>query len=238
MPDSVLSHEPIIRLAAFAGILAGMAAWEVLAPRRDLHASRLRRWPNNLAIVVLDTLLVRLAFPLTAVGLALLAETRGWGLFNAFAVPGWLAIPPGGDPARPCDLSPARFVSRGPAAVAAAPVHHADPGFDVTTGVRFHPFEIALSVAIKLGGRARAWNARRRRGAVRNAPERDLDVQPRQRSPSARAGPRPAPARRDSRYASRAPLDARRGNQQQFRLQSAMVGPPVSDLPRAAAARP
>ncbi len=150
MPDSVLSHEPIIRLAAFAGILAGMAAWEVLAPRRDLHARRLRRWPNNLAIVVLDTLLVRLAFPLTAVGLALLAETRGWGLFNAFAVPGWLAIP-----LAVILLDLAIYLQH--VLFHAVPllwrlhrVHHADPGFDVTTGVRFHPFEIALSVAIKL----------------------------------------------------------------------------------------
>ena len=150
MLDSILSHEPIIRLAAFAGILAGMAAWEVLAPRRDLHARRLRRWPNNLAIVVLDTLLVRLAFPLTAVGLALLAETRGWGLFNAFAVPAWLAIP-----LAVILLDLAIYLQH--VLFHAVPllwrlhrVHHADPGFDVTTGVRFHPFEIALSVAIKL----------------------------------------------------------------------------------------
>ena len=71
MPDSILSHEPVIRLAAFAGILTGMAAWGLLAPRRDFPAGCLRRWPNNYSIVVLDTLLVRLAFPLTAAGLLL-----------------------------------------------------------------------------------------------------------------------------------------------------------------------
>jgi sterol desaturase/sphingolipid hydroxylase (fatty acid hydroxylase superfamily) len=209
MPDSILSHEPIIRLAAFAGILAGMAAWEVLAPRRDLHARRLRRWPNNLAIVVLDTLLVRLAFPLTAVGLALLAETRGWGLFNAFAVPGWLAIP-----LAVILLDLAIYLQH--VLFHAVPllwrlhrVHHADPGFDVTTGVRFHPFEIALSVAIKLavvlvlGAPAVAvvlfeilLNATSlfNHGNVRLPLALDRVLRP---------------VRRDSRYASRAPLGAR-----------------------------
>jgi sterol desaturase/sphingolipid hydroxylase (fatty acid hydroxylase superfamily) len=150
MPEFFLPHEPVVRLAAFASVLIGMAAWELLSPRREFPVGRLRRWPNNFAIVVLDTLLVRLAFPLTAVGLALLAETRGWGLFNVLPVPGWLAIP-----FAVILLDLAIYLQH--VVFHAVPllwrlhrVHHADLGFDMTTGVRFHPFEIALSLAIKL----------------------------------------------------------------------------------------
>ena len=87
MSELLLTHEPAIRLGAFAGIFAAMALWELLAPRRRHAVGRLRRWPGNLGIVVLDTLLVRLAFPTAAVGVALLAESAGWGLLPALAAP-------------------------------------------------------------------------------------------------------------------------------------------------------
>ena len=91
LADILLAHEPVIRLGAFAGVFAAMALWELLAPRRRQAIGRARRWPSNLGIVVLDTLLVRLVFPTAAVGVALLAEARGWGLFHALDVPAWLA---------------------------------------------------------------------------------------------------------------------------------------------------
>jgi sterol desaturase/sphingolipid hydroxylase (fatty acid hydroxylase superfamily) len=149
MPDPLLSHEALIRLAAFAGILAAMAAWELLAPRRDFAVGRTKRWPGNIAIVVIDTLLVRLAFPVTAVGLALLAEQRGWGLFNAFPMSPWVAVP-----LAILLLDLAIYLQHVlfhavPALWRLHRVHHADLGIDVTTGLRFHPIEIALSMAIK-----------------------------------------------------------------------------------------
>lgn len=151
MTDFVLSNEPYVRLAAFAGILILMALWELWAPRRDLPFGRTRRWPNNLGIVLLDTLIVRLAFPVTAVGVALLAETRGWGLFHVAGVPLWVAIPLAilildlaiyGQHVLFHAVPPLWRLHR---------MHHADLAFDVTTGIRFHPAEILLSVAIKLG---------------------------------------------------------------------------------------
>ena len=149
MPDLLLSHEPLFRLVAFAGVLAAMAAWEVLAPRRDFRVGRIQRWPSNMALVVLDTLLVRLAFPLTAVGLALLAEQREWGLLNVFRLPAWFAVP-----AAVVLLDLALYLQH--VLFHAVPVlwrlhrvHHADLDFDVTTGIRFHPVEIVLSMAIK-----------------------------------------------------------------------------------------
>ena len=151
MIDTYLSNEPLVRLLAFAAILAAMAAWELLAPRRDQRIGRRMRWPGNLGVVMLDTLLVRLAFPITAVGLALLAEARGWGLFNALGVTGWVSVP-----LAVILLDLAIYVQHVlfhavPALWRLHRMHHADLEIDVTTGVRFHPVEILLSMIIKLG---------------------------------------------------------------------------------------
>src|SRR5262249_48898568 len=91
--DTLLDHGPQIRLAAFASILAAMALWEVFAPRRTQNINRRLRWPNNLGIVVVDTVFVRLLFPITTVGVAALAEMHGWGLLHVFDGPAWAAVP-------------------------------------------------------------------------------------------------------------------------------------------------
>jgi sterol desaturase/sphingolipid hydroxylase (fatty acid hydroxylase superfamily) len=147
----LFANEPVIRLGAFAGVLAAMALWELLAPRRHQRIGRGRRWPNNLGIVVVDTVLVRLVFASAAVGTALIAETRGWGLVRALDAPAWLAII-----ASVILLDLAIYLQH--VLFHAVPVlwrlhrmHHADLEFDVTTGVRFHPVEILLSMGIKLG---------------------------------------------------------------------------------------
>lgn len=87
MTNLILANEPVIRMAFFLGILVAMALWEVAAPRRRREIPRLLRWSNNLGVVVIDTLLVRLTFPVVAVGLALMAQEHGWGLFNVFETP-------------------------------------------------------------------------------------------------------------------------------------------------------
>jgi hypothetical protein len=92
MTDVLSAYEPHLRLLAFTGVFWVMAAWAVISPRRHHDIGRLRRWPSNLAIVALDTLFVRLLFPTTAVGAAMLAEARGWGLMNGLINPPWLAI--------------------------------------------------------------------------------------------------------------------------------------------------
>ena len=87
MTTFLLVHEPAIRLGAFAGIFFVMALWEVLAPKRRQAIGRWRRWPSNLGVVVLDSVLVRLIFPTAAVGVALFTEAHGWGLFHAWPSP-------------------------------------------------------------------------------------------------------------------------------------------------------
>ena len=77
MPQDILGRETVIRLTVFFSVLIGIAVWEVAVTRRRLEIPRLLRWSNNLALVVLDTLLVRLAFPVVAVGLAVVAQENG-----------------------------------------------------------------------------------------------------------------------------------------------------------------
>ena len=151
MSKTLLAHEPLIRLGAFTCILAVMALWEWLSPRRNQEIGRARRWPSNLGIVALDTVVVRLVYPAAAVGTALLAEARGWGLFQTLETPTWLAIA-----ASVILLDLAIYLQH--VLFHAVPVlwrlhrmHHADLEFDVTTGLRFHPIEILLSMGIKLG---------------------------------------------------------------------------------------
>lgn len=144
-----LAHEPAVRLSAFLGVFALMAAWEALAPRRARALPRRVRWLHNLALVALNSLILRLLFPLAAVGFALLGAERGWGLLNAFAVPFW--------PAFALSLIALDFViylqhvmfHAVPLLWRLHRVHHADADFDVTTGARFHPVEILLSMLIK-----------------------------------------------------------------------------------------
>ncbi len=92
MIDIILAAEPEIRLTAFLSVLAAMALWELAAPRRRRDIPRVIRWSNNLALVVIDTAILRLSFPILAVGLAVLAEERGWGLFNIIEAPFGLAV--------------------------------------------------------------------------------------------------------------------------------------------------
>jgi hypothetical protein len=87
MARGLLAHEPLIRLGTFLGVFALMALWEALAPRRGQAIGRWTRWPNNLGVVVMDPIVVRALFPAAAVGMALVAEQRGWGLFNLLPVP-------------------------------------------------------------------------------------------------------------------------------------------------------
>ena len=148
---AILDHEPLIRLGCFAGVLLVMSAWELLAPRRLVSINRPLRWSANLGLVALDTLLVRLLIPAGAVGLALVARERGWGVLNNLAIPDGLAVV-----LAFLALDLAIYLQHVmfhavPALWRLHMVHHADLEFDATTGVRFHPLEILLSTGIKLG---------------------------------------------------------------------------------------
>jgi len=145
-----LDHEAWIRGGAFAAIFASMVLAEVLAPRRPRRLARGFRWLQNLSLVVVATLCIRLAFPLLAVDVALLAESRGWGLFHQLGLSAWAAIPLTIVVLDLVIYFQHRIFHAVPLLWRLHMVHHADLEIDVTTGGRFHPFEIMLSMLIKM----------------------------------------------------------------------------------------
>ena len=147
--ELVQQHEIAIRLGFFVAVFALMAVWEAIAPRRALTVSKSVRWANNLGLVLLNTLILRLLFPAAAVGMAAFAGEQGWGFFNYYQVPPVIAVV-----ASVVAMDFIIYLQH--VMVHAVPllwrlhrVHHADLDFDVTTGARFHPVEIILSMLIK-----------------------------------------------------------------------------------------
>jgi sterol desaturase/sphingolipid hydroxylase (fatty acid hydroxylase superfamily) len=146
---SVWEAESAIRLGVFAGVLLLMAAAERLRPRRRPLASWPQRWLNNLGLVAIDTLVARLVLPLGSIGVALLAQEQRWGLFHAVAVSSWLGV-------LLSVIALDLVVYLQHVLFHALPilwrlhmVHHADRDLDTTTGVRFHPIEIVISLGLK-----------------------------------------------------------------------------------------
>lgn len=147
--ELVLSHEAAVRLTFFFGVFAAVALWELAVPRRALTVSKSGRWVSNLGIVVLNTVLLRVLFPAAAVGMAAFAAAHGWGVFNYFKVPFWLAVAVSVAAMDFVIYLQHVMVHAVPALWRLHRVHHADLDYDVTTGARFHPIEIVLSMLIK-----------------------------------------------------------------------------------------
>lgn len=145
-----MANEPVIRIGVFLAVLIVMAVWELASPRRRQEIPRVIRWSNNIGVVVIDSILVRLAFPILAVELALMMEGRGWGLFNLITLPGWVVFI--------ITLIALDFIiylqhvlfHAVPLLWRLHRMHHSDLEFDVTTALRFHPLEIVVSMVIKL----------------------------------------------------------------------------------------
>jgi len=144
------TSEATIRLSCLFGVLALMAIWEALAPRRALTVARARRWTSNLGLVVFNTVAVRLLIPLTAVGLAGMAVRNGWGALHRFNLSRAWEIPLSVIALDLVIYLQHVLFHAVPALWRLHRVHHADLDFDVTTGLRFHTIEILLSLALKL----------------------------------------------------------------------------------------
>lgn len=141
----------ILRLGVFFGLFAMLALWERAAPLRPAQLSTARRWGTNWGLAALDSATVRVIFGAAAVGAAMDATARGWGLGPALGWPDWLY---GVLVFLVLDLAIwAQHVvtHRVPLLWRLHRVHHSDRDFDVSTAIRFHPIEIALSMALKIG---------------------------------------------------------------------------------------
>ena len=147
--DFITQHEGALRLGIFAGLLVLFIALETVLPKKRRVMPRARRWITNIAIVGIDTLLVRVLFPVVAVGIAIWASAKGWGLFNLLDMSLWLSIPA-------CIIAldfliyiQHRIFHRVPLFWAMHKVHHTDRDLDVTSALRFHPAEIVVSMIYK-----------------------------------------------------------------------------------------
>ncbi|MDH5301006.1 MAG: sterol desaturase family protein [Gammaproteobacteria bacterium] len=147
--EFVAQHEVTIRMGFFFGTLMLMGVWETLAPARMLTVSRGVRWLNNLGLVFLNSFILRLLFPAAAVGMAAFAAQQGWGLLNHYPLSLPLAVLVSVVALDFIIYLQHVLVHAVPTLWRLHRVHHADPDYDVTTGARFHPLEIILSMLIK-----------------------------------------------------------------------------------------
>ncbi len=148
--DMIYKYEFALRLLAFIGGFGLLATWEYLNPKRKLSQNKSRRWVNNIALVIFSTVLVRLLIPTAAIGSAYLVEQNQWGIINTFELPALLKFVI-------AFLLLDLFIYWQHAMFHVLPVlwrfhrvHHADMDIDVSTGLRFHPVEIFLSIMLKI----------------------------------------------------------------------------------------
>jgi sterol desaturase/sphingolipid hydroxylase (fatty acid hydroxylase superfamily) len=144
-----MAHEESIRLAAFLGVFAIIAAWEFFSPRRRLTTSKVTRWVANTAMTILGTVIVRWLYPVLAVTLA--AGNSTYGLLNYVVLPYSLKVLIGILLLDWAIYGQHVLFHSVPLFWRLHMMHHADLDIDVTTGLRFHPIEIALSMGIKVG---------------------------------------------------------------------------------------
>lgn len=149
MPKTIIPFEMGIRLGLFLGVLFLMALWEILLPKRQLTIAKARRWFSNLGIVVISSLLVRLVLPAGAVGFALYGQTENLGLLHHLTFPTWLQFILGIVILDLAIYGQHVMFHYVPIFWRFHRMHHLDLDIDTTTGVRFHPVEIILSILIK-----------------------------------------------------------------------------------------
>lgn len=145
-----MEHEIAIRLVFFIVIFILVALWEIRLPRRVLTTSRKWRWFTNLSIIAINPLLLRMVFPVLAVGMARTAQANGWGLLNQFHPPGLMAMVVGIIALDLVIYLQHVMFHAVPILWRLHMVHHADLDYDLTTGLRFHPLEIVLSTVLKI----------------------------------------------------------------------------------------
>jgi sterol desaturase/sphingolipid hydroxylase (fatty acid hydroxylase superfamily) len=164
-----LDNTSAIRLSMFLGTFMCMALLEARYPARKAVLDRKTRWVGNLSMVVLGALISRVLLPATLVGVSVWAQQEGFGLFNVmlgYAQSGSSLIGISDDVessgvvfAGIVTLSVIlldmiiywqhRLFHTVPLLWRFHKMHHADSHVDTTTGLRFHPVEIAISLGVK-----------------------------------------------------------------------------------------
>lgn len=144
-----MENEGLIRILAFAGVFLAMASLEFVLPRKERVQPRVTRWITNFGLVIIDSLVLRALFPVLAVGVAIWAESKSYGLFAYLNWPYWLEVI-----LTVIALDFAIYwqhvaAHKIPVFWLVHRVHHADRDLDASSGLRFHPIEIVLSMLFK-----------------------------------------------------------------------------------------
>ncbi len=154
----LVNHESLVRLSFFIGVIMILIISEAFIPRRALNSDSvllyIKRWINNVSLILVSSLLIRIIFPITLASFAIFVQQSEWGLLNHrwvlnYELPNIITLL--------ISLLIFDFIiywqhrlfHKIPLLWKLHRVHHSDQAFDVTTGIRFHPFEIILSMAIK-----------------------------------------------------------------------------------------
>ncbi len=151
MEEFLIAHEALLRLFAFAGLLILFSVLEALLPRRARTMPRIARWSANLGLSVINTLLLRFAVPVLAVGVAFWAQDQGIGIFNLVALPWAVELIAALLLLDALIWAQHLVMHKVPLLWRLHGVHHTDRDLDATTALRFHPAEILVSMAIKIG---------------------------------------------------------------------------------------
>ena len=146
-----MPREISTRLVFFCGTFMVIALWELIAPRRQLTTAKGRRWVTNLSMVAIDTAIVRLLFPSLPVGIAFIAGQREWGLLNTLDISPVVSFIAGLVMLDFAIYLQHVLFHKLPILWRIHRMHHTDLDLDVTSGNRFHPLEIVISVGIKMG---------------------------------------------------------------------------------------
>jgi sterol desaturase/sphingolipid hydroxylase (fatty acid hydroxylase superfamily) len=130
-------------------VFAVISFWELLLPRRQLHFSKPLRWASNLGLILIDALTIKIIFPATAVGAAMFVQKQKWGLFNSMEISPFATVVLSVVLLDLVIYLQHMMFHRIPVLWKVHRMHHADLDFDVTTGIRFHPIEMVISMGIK-----------------------------------------------------------------------------------------
>ena len=147
--DVISDSDIQLRAALFTVLLLLMLAAELAAPRRPLRMRRISRWLPNLAVGAMNILILRAAFPMLGLSLAVFAAGSGWGLLPLLGTPDAVSFLLSLLALDFLIWAQHRLFHQLPWLWRLHRMHHTDPDFDVTTAVRFHPFEAIISMAIK-----------------------------------------------------------------------------------------
>ncbi|MDU0354620.1 sterol desaturase family protein [Paraglaciecola aquimarina] len=146
-----MPNELWLRMGSFIIVLIVMMVWEAISPNLTSKVANYKRWSSNFFLAFCGAMTGRLLVPAGLAVVAIFADKQHFGVLNILPIPEWTAITLAVIALDCLIYWQHRVFHRVPLLWRLHRVHHADPHLDASTGLRFHPIEIALSLVIKGG---------------------------------------------------------------------------------------